>query len=177
MKSIPHKLRRTFAELLLALCIASPLSFAHAAQPDITPIDETGIDEFASEHCGFPVQFHLEATLIVNESGNSISVGGPWRLTWTNLQTGQTATGNNSIRIHQIETVDDGEIILDVVASGPSQLKASNGGVTWIEAGRFAFHIVIDAETFELISAEMVFEAGRTEDSELIDALCALLSN
>jgi hypothetical protein len=39
-------------------------------------VDEIGIDEIASEHCGFPVQFHNEARLIINQRDNSLSTMG-----------------------------------------------------------------------------------------------------
>jgi hypothetical protein len=94
------------------------------------------------------------------------------------LDTGQTATGNIRFAFHETETGGEaGQIVLDVVTSGPFMIKASDGRVVWIEAGRTGFHVVLDAETFEVISEETVFQTGHKEAGEALDALCEALSS
>jgi len=137
MKTITQKLQRTIAGMFLALGIVSFASFAHAAKPHTDVIDETFIDDFLSDFCGFPVQVHVEATFIVSERGNAISVSGPYKVTWTNLETGESATGNSPVHIQQVATFGDEFIVLDVVNSGPFLVKGPHGGAAWIVAGHF----------------------------------------
>ena len=177
MKTTTQKLQRTIAGMFLALGIVSFASFAHAAKPHTDVIDETSIDDFLSDFCGFPVQVHVEATFIVSERGNAISVSGPYKVTWTNLETGESATGNSPVHIQQVATFGDEFIVLDVVNSGPFLVKGPHGGAAWIVAGHFHHRIVFDARTFEFISEEHISGVGHTEDDSLLDVLCELLSD
>lgn len=177
MRTAIHQGWRVFTKTLLALCFAGIISLVRADQPEIVRIDETSLDEALSEHCGFSVEHHLEATLIFSARNNSVSTTGSYKDTWKNLETGRIVVGNAPARIHQVETTSEGQIVLDIITSGPGILKSPDGGVAWIETGRFGFRVVLDATTGEFISQETIFQVGRLEETEFIDALCALLSN
>jgi hypothetical protein len=176
MQNNLQKLHNTIAAMFLTLGIISLPSIVHATQPHIHVIDETFIDDFLSALCGFPVAVHSEATLIVTQRGEVTAVSGPQKITWTNLETGQSVIGNNPVHIEQVATFGDDFIVLDVVNSGPFVVKPANGGAAWVVAGRTQFQVVLDAETFEFISEEHISQTGHTEENNLPDILRELFS-
>src|SRR4051794_31120171 len=81
--------RRHYLMALAILLLTLSSSQARAQQPTINDLDITFIDPFLSEHCGFPVQVHIDGKIIEFAGGEKVI---PVRnlATFTNLSTGKS---------------------------------------------------------------------------------------
>lgn len=103
------------ASTLLAiatLAVAAPEAWGGSdVSTESFVVDETTVDEIASAFCGFPVEQHLQARVVlvflsVNDERFLDLVGGPFRYTLTNLETGQSIQFLNTVSFQSQVSVD-----------------------------------------------------------------------
>jgi hypothetical protein len=172
MHPFTPSLRWQLAIVLAALLAAGLPTPAAAAPPEIEEIDVSFVDPFFEEACGFPVEVRIQGTLIIHNGGEMIE-GADYQITYTNLDSGRTVvlrlSGNQRSTVQEIE----GLLVIDFSFSGGSRVIVPGTAVV-IDVGRVVEHIVLDAETFELISLD-VTDVGRSDEFTL-ELLCLLLS-
>jgi len=161
---------RIFGIMLAAFAI---MGSAQAGQPDHLKFDVTYTDEFFSEHCGFPVEAHVEIVLTSGERNGKFFETGTVNTTFTNEDTGRTVLFRQPY-LSVSENLETGELV--VTQSGAILITAPGVGTVHVDAGRTIFKTVFDPETGEAISAELLFQSGRHDGGDTVEIICDLLS-
>jgi hypothetical protein len=158
--------------LLIGLLAFAPVASVVADQPQRIPIDDTFIDPFLSGVCGFPVQVHIQGTLIVGTKGDLLTTrGADYSVTFTNLDTGKSIVVRTSGL--QLDELNLGEGVFNFTFSGASRLVIP-GTAVFIDAGRTEQTITFDPVTGEIISFSFT-QHGR-HDTLTFEMICMLLS-
>lgn len=169
-------LRCSLAGFLAVASLAGAPVVVQADKPLAVEVEQSGIDPALSAHCGFEVAYHAEARINVHPRGNGAAVTGVWRVTYTNVETGQSATSSVLGQSFQSEAEEDGLLVIEAVHSGPTVVKGARGGVAWVDSGRLGTRLVYDVESGELVSEETIVDAGASFSGGAEDALCSILS-
>ena len=161
-------------ELAIMLLALAAIGSAQAGQPDHSKFELTYTDELFSDHCGFPVEAHVEIVLISGERNGKLYETGTVNTTFTNEDTGRTVLFRQPYLSASTENLETGELV--VTQSGAILITAPGVGTVHVDAGRTIFSTVFDPETGEAISAELLFQSGRHDEGDTVAIICDLLS-
>lgn len=115
---------------------------------------------------------------IWNYVKGNLTLTGLYRVTYTNLDNNKSVIVHLPYRAEWADTYgEDGLVTTVETNSGPVMVKTPKGPAFWIEAGRVITRTVWDPESYETLSFEVLFEAGTSENVDILDALCQALAD